>query len=87
MQCMRFAACLGMAVSSSLPEHVKYTISQTTTGWLLVIENPHCSLSQMFASLASARQAVQRTAFALETLTTQHLDMQREHSLNLPPAA
>lgn len=64
----------------TLPENVTYSISQTTNGWLLVIENPHCSLSQLFQSSASARQAVDRTAFALETLTAQHLEMQRQHT-------
>jgi hypothetical protein len=63
--------------SSSLPENVKYSISQTHNGWLLVIENPHCSLSQVFQSSASARQAIDRTAFALQTLTAQHLELRQ----------
>ena len=62
---------------ATLPEDVKYTISQTGNGWLLVIENPHCSLSQIFQSSHSAQQAVDRTAFALETLTAQHLERQQ----------
>jgi hypothetical protein len=66
---------------ATLPENVKYTISQTGNGWLLVIENPHCSLSQLFQSSVSAHQAVDRTAFALETLTAQHLDRQRQQAL------
>lgn len=66
----------------TLPENVKYTISQTGNGWLLVIENPHCSLSQLFQSSVSARQAVDRTAFALETLTAQHLERQRQQALD-----
>jgi hypothetical protein len=63
--------------ASTLPENVKYSISQTHNGWLLVIENPYCSLSQVFQSSASARQAVDRTAFALQTLTAQHLEMRQ----------
>ena len=62
---------------ATLPENVKYTIRQTGNGWLLVIENPHCSLSQLFQSSVSAHQAVDRTAFALETLTAQHLEQQQ----------
>jgi hypothetical protein len=67
-------------VASTLSEDVKYSISQTHNGWLLVIENPHCSLSQLFQSSASARQAVDRTAFALETLTAQHLELRRQQT-------
>jgi hypothetical protein len=63
--------------ASTLPENVKYSISQTHNGWLLVIENPYCSLSQVFQSSASARQAVDRTAFALQTLTAQHLELRQ----------
>ena len=78
---MRLAhACDAMSVAT-LTENVKYTISQTGNGWLLVIENPHCSLSQLFQSSLSARQAVDRTAFALETLTAQHLERQRQQAL------
>ena len=66
---------------ATLPETVRYTISHTGTGWLLVIENAHCSLSQIFQTSASAHQAVDRTAFALETLTTQHLERQRHQAL------
>jgi hypothetical protein len=68
----------------TLPENVKYSISQTHNGWLLVIENPHCSLSQLFQSSASARQAIDRTASALETLTTQHLEMRRDRTADVP---
>jgi len=74
---MRLAPVTGRMAVATLPENVTYTISQTPNGWLLVIENPHCSLSQLFASSSSARQAIDRTAFALETLTAQHLDRQR----------
>jgi hypothetical protein len=58
----------------TLPDSVTYRINQTENGWLLVIENPHCSVSQLFQSSSSARQAVGRTVFALETLTAQHLE-------------
>jgi hypothetical protein len=65
----------------TLPGDITYTISETGNGWLLVIQNSHCSLSQLFQSPASARQAVDRTAFALETLTAQHLERQRQQAL------
>ena len=55
--------------AATLPDNVTYTISQTHNGWLLVIENAHCSLSQVYQSSSAARQAVDRAAFALETLT------------------
>lgn len=57
----------------SLPPSVTYRITQTAHGWLLVIANPHCSLTQLYETAASARQAVPRSVVALETLTTQHL--------------
>ena len=78
---MRLAHPIDAMSVATLPENVKYTISQTGNGWLLVIENPHCSLSQLFQSSLSARQAVDRTAFALETLTAQHLDRQRQQAV------
>jgi hypothetical protein len=71
-------------MASTLPDNVTYSICQTHKGWLLVIENPHCSLSQLFHSSASARDAVDRTAFALETLTTQHLELQRQRLADVP---
>ena len=55
---------------------VRYRIDQTSHGWLLVIENDHCSLSQLFASSRSAHDAIDRTTLALETLTMQHLQRQ-----------
>jgi hypothetical protein len=69
---------LGM-LAPTLPESLTYRIEQTPNGWLLVIENPHCSLSQLFHSSDSARQSVGRSAFALETLTAQHLERRKTH--------
>jgi hypothetical protein len=77
---MRLAHPTDAMSVATLPENVTYTISQTGNGWLLVIENPHCSLSQVFHSSQTARQAVDRTAFALETLTAQHLERQRQQA-------
>ena len=78
---MRLAHASDAMSVATLPDNVKYTISETGNGWLLVIENPHCSLSQLFQSSLSARQAVDRTAFALETLTAQHLERQRQQAV------
>ena len=70
--------------AATLPDNVKYSISQTHNGWLLVIENPYCSLSQLFQSSASARGAIDRTAFALQTLTSQHLEWRRLQTADVP---
>jgi hypothetical protein len=64
-------------LAPTLPESVTCSIQQTAHGWLLVVENPHCSLRQLFRSSASAEEAVGRTVFALETLTEQHLEARR----------
>ena len=57
-----------------LPDSVTYSINQTSNGWLLVMENEHCSLSQLFPTSSSARRAVGRSVSVLETLTAQHLE-------------
>jgi hypothetical protein len=61
-------------VAPDVPDSVTYSISQTSNGWLLVMENEHCSLSQLFSTSRSARQAVGRSVGVLETLTAQHLE-------------
>lgn len=35
-----------------------YNIAPTEKGWLLVIQDEHCSVTQLFSSVASARRAV-----------------------------
>lgn len=39
-----------------------YNIAPTEKGWLLVIQDEHCSVTQVFSSMASARRAVDRLA-------------------------
>ena len=69
-------------LAPTLPDSMTYTINPTANGWLLVIENSHCSLSQLFHSADSAHQAVGRAAFALETLTAQHLEKRQAQPKN-----
>jgi hypothetical protein len=57
----------------TLQDGVSYHIEQTPTGWLLVMQNAHCTLSQMFQSPESARQGVPTSASTLDSLTRQHL--------------
>ena len=37
-----------------------YSIAQTEQGWVLVIQDEHCSVMQVFSSASSARRAVDR---------------------------
>lgn len=72
-------------MSPAIPESVTYSISPISSGWLLVMQNPHCSLSQVFQSSASARQALPQAASALDLLTAQHLEARRTRELNPIP--
>jgi hypothetical protein len=48
-----------------------YNISQTEKGWLLQIENEHCSVMQVFRSSSDARLAVGRMLEFFESMSTQ----------------
>jgi len=48
-----------------------YNIAQTEKGWLLVIQNEHCSVMQVFSSASSARRAVDRMMEFFQTMSTQ----------------
>jgi hypothetical protein len=48
-----------------------YEISQTEKGWLLVIQNEHCSVMQVFRTADIARDAVGRMMEFFETMRTQ----------------
>jgi hypothetical protein len=48
-----------------------YHISQTGKGWLLRIENEHCSVVQVFRSASDARLAVDRMMDFFETMSVQ----------------
>jgi hypothetical protein len=47
------------------------SISQTEKGWLLVIQNEHCSVMQVFRSESTARDAVGHMMEFFETMRTQ----------------
>jgi hypothetical protein len=36
----------------------RYNIAPAEKGWILVIQNEHCSVTQLFSSVDSARRAV-----------------------------
>ena len=46
-------------------------ISETAKGWLLEIQDEHCSVMQVFRSATSARLAVDRMMEFFETMRTQ----------------
>jgi hypothetical protein len=48
-----------------------YRISETEKGWLLEIQNEHCSVMQVFRSASDARLAVDRMMEFFETMSTQ----------------
>jgi hypothetical protein len=56
------------ASSGSLPQ---YNIAQTDRGWVLVIQNEHCSVMQVFGSADSARRAVDRMLEFFDTMSAQ----------------
>jgi len=47
----------------------RYNIVQTEKGWLLVIQNEHCSVMQVFGSASSARLAVDRMLEFFDTMS------------------
>jgi hypothetical protein len=59
-----------MTASSSAAPPL-YNIAQTDQGWVLVIQNEHCSVMQVFRSAASARRAVDRMLDFFDTMSTQ----------------
>ena len=58
---------------ATLPGGISYRIKETTSGWLLTMQNAHCTFSQIFRSSTDARHGVSTSASALESLTKQHL--------------
>ena len=53
--------------SKAVPHH---SIVQTENGWLLVIQNEHCSVMQVFRSASSARLAVDRMLEFFQTMNS-----------------
>jgi hypothetical protein len=65
-----------LASRDGMPSHVptsspSYHISETEKGWLLEIQNEHCSVMQVFRSASAARLAVDRMMEFFETMQTQ----------------
>ena len=57
--------------SSVPPSSPSYHISQTEKGWLLQIQNEHCTVVQVFRSASDARLAIDRMMEFFETISTQ----------------
>ena len=59
-------------MSSHVPTNSpSYHILETEKGWLLEIQNDHCSVMQVFRSASAARLAVDRMMEFFETMQTQ----------------
>lgn len=57
--------------SPSSARSPRYSIAQTEKGWLLVIQNEHCSVTQVFRSAAAAGRAVDRMLEFFEAMSSQ----------------
>lgn len=55
-------------VATSSPSH---HISQTEKGWLLKIQNEHCSVVQVFRSESDARLAIDRMMEFFDAMSSQ----------------
>jgi hypothetical protein len=67
---MALASSLRMVAPSSVsPPH--YNITRADRGWVLVIQNEHCSVMQVFATAASAQRAVDRMLEFFDTMSAQ----------------
>jgi hypothetical protein len=58
----------GMVPSSGIPH---YSIAQSDQGWVLIIQNEHCSVMQVFSTAASARRAVDRMLEFFDSISAQ----------------
>jgi hypothetical protein len=58
-------------VATSTVGPPRHSIAQTEQGWVLVIQDEHCSVMQVFSSAASARRAVDRMLEFFHTMSTQ----------------
>ena len=67
---MGLAMASGMLTPSS-SSSPRYNIAETEKGWLLVIQNEHCSVMQVFSTASSARRAVDRMLEFFHTMSTQ----------------
>ena len=58
-------------VSTSAVSPPRHSIAQTEQGWVLVIQDEHCSVMQVFSTAASARRAVDRMHEFFHTMSAQ----------------
>ena len=49
----------------------RYSIAETENGWLLLIQNEHCSVMQVFSSASAAHHAVDRMLEFFEDMSAQ----------------
>jgi len=49
----------------------RHSIAQTEKGWVLVIQDEHCSVMQVFSTASSARRAVDRMHEFFRTMSAQ----------------
>jgi hypothetical protein len=49
----------------------RHSIAQTEKGWVLVIQDEHCSVMQVFSTASSARRAVDRMHEFFRTIRAQ----------------
>ncbi len=67
---MGLATTRGM-VAPSLTSPPRLSIAQTEQGWVLVIQDEHCSVMQVFSSASSARRAVDRMLEFFQVMSAQ----------------
>ena len=67
---MALATTTGMVAPSSVSPP-RYSIAQTEQGWVLVIQDEHCSVMQVFSSASSARRAVDRMLEFFQVMSAQ----------------
>jgi hypothetical protein len=58
-------------VATSVVSPPRHSIAQTEHGWVLVIQDEHCSVMQVFSTAASARRAVDRMLEFFHTMSAQ----------------
>jgi hypothetical protein len=58
-------------VATSAVSPPRHSIAQTEQGWVLVIQDDHCSVMQVFSTAASARRAVDRMLEFFHTMSAQ----------------
>jgi hypothetical protein len=58
-------------VATSSVSSPRHSIAQTEQGWVLVIQDEHCSVMQVFSTASSARRAVDRMHEFFRTMSAQ----------------